>query len=218
MIDNWLYKTKLKKAITIFVKKFLFGKVSANSLTILGLILGLLSALFIFLSGILRWTLELVIISAILMSISYFTDVLDGTLARLEEPTTFGGILDMFCDRTVEVFIIIAIVSTDPFRLLWPGLFTLGAIILCITIFLVVGGAVKSEDLEETQKLLYYSHGIMERSETFIFLLLITLFSTFFLVWRLILFWIFSILIFITVLQRLRQAYIMFKIDENEEK
>ncbi len=218
MIDNWLYKTKLKKAITIFVKKFLFGKVSANSLTILGLILGLLSALFIFLSGILRWTLELVIISAILMSISYFTDVLDGTLARLEEPTTFGGILDMFCDRTVEVFIIIAIVSTDPFRLLWPGLFTLGAIILCITIFLVVGGAVKSEDLEETQKLLYYSHGIMERSETFIFLLLITLFSTFFLVWRLILFWIFSILIFITALQRLRQAYIMFKIDENEEK
>ncbi len=208
MIDNRLSKTKLKKAITIFVKKFLFGKVSANSLTILGLILGLLSALFILLSGILRWTLELVIISAILMSISFFTDVLDGTLARLEEPTTFGGILDMFCDRTVEVFIIIAIVSTDPFRLLWPGLFTLGAIILCITIFLVVGGAVKSEDLEETQKLLYYSHGIMERSETFIFLLLITLF----IVWRLILFWIFSILIFITALQRLRQAYIMFKI------
>ncbi len=214
MIDNWFYKTKLKKGITKFVKKFLFGKVSANSLTISGLILGLLSALFIFLSGILRWTLELLIISAILMFISFFLDVLDGTLARLEEPTTFGGILDMFCDRTVEVFIIIAIVSTDPFQLVWPGLFTLGAIVLCITIFLVVGGAVKSEDLEETQKLLYYSHGIMERSETFIFLILITLF----IVWRLILFWIFSILILITALQRLRQAYIMFKIDENEEK
>ncbi len=214
MIDNWLYKTKLKKVITKFVKKFLFGKVSANSLTILGLILGLLSAFFIFLSGILKWTLELVIISAILMFISFFFDVLDGTLARLEELTTFGGILDMFCDRTVEVFIIIAIVSTDPFQLVWPGLFTLGAIVLCITIFLVVGGAVKSEDLEETQKILYYSHGIMERSETLIFLLLITLF----IVWRLILFWIFSILIFITALQRLRQAYIMFKIDENEEE
>lgn len=207
MIDNWFQKSELKKAINKLVRKLLLGRISANSLTVIGLVFGLLSALFIFLSGIIDLVLECIIISTILMSLSFFIDILDGAVARMEEPTTFGGILDIFCDRTVEIFILLAIVSTDPIQLMWPSLFSLSAIILCITIFLIVGGVVvKEENLKEQQKVIYYSHGIMERTETFIFLIVITIFFP----WRVILLWFFAILIFITAFQRLRHAYIMF--------
>jgi len=206
MIDKWFQKSKLKKSLNKLVKRLLLGRISANSLTIIGLGLGLISALFIFLSGIIDLVLELIIISSILMGLSFFIDVLDGAVARLEGPTVFGGILDIFCDRTIEIVIILAIVSTDPISLMWPGLFSLSAIILCITLFLIIGGVVKEENLKEQQKVIYYSHGVMERTETFIFLIIITIFFP----WRVLLLWFFTILIFITVFQRLINAYKMF--------
>ncbi len=207
MIDKWLSKSKLKNGIEKLANKLLLGKISANQLTITGLIIGLSSSFFIFLSGILLWKLELIVCSIVLMVISFLFDVLDGAVARLEEPTIFGGILDIFCDRTVEVSIIIALVSTDPLILMWPGIFSLGAVILCITMFLLVGGSVKAKDLEESKKVIYYRHGLMERSETFLFLL----FTTIFIVWRFFLLWIFAALVFVTALLRLRDANIIFK-------
>ena len=206
MIDNWLSKTKLIKLFEKLVKKIFYKRVSANQLTITGLILGLASAILIFLSVRLQYTLALITLAAILMSISFFFDVIDGILARLEKSTIFGGILDIFCDRTVEIFLIIALVSTDPLNLMWPGIFSLGSIVLCITMFLVVGGAIKAEDLKETQKVIYYRKGLIERSETFIFLITITLVMSL----RIILMWIFAILIFITAILRLRDAYLIF--------
>jgi len=206
MLDNWLSKTKIKYVFDKLDQKVFLGRISANHLTIFGLVLGLLSAFCIFLSGILECVLELIIISAIFMTLSFFFDALDGALARLEEPTKFGGILDVFCDRTVEVVIILALISTDPLNLMWPGLFTLAAIVLCITMFLVVGGAVVAENLSENQKVIYYRKGFMERSETFIFLFLLTILYP----WRFILLWIFAILVFITAFLRLRDAYLIF--------
>jgi len=207
MIDKWLSKSKLKNGIEKLANKLLLGKISANQLTLTGLLIGLLSSFFIFLSGILLWKLELIVCSIVLMVISFLFDALDGTVARLEEPTTFGGILDIFCDRTVEVSIIIALISTDPLILMWPGIFSLGAVILCITMFLLVGGSVKAKDLEESKKVIYYRHGLMERSETLLFLL----FTTIFIVWRFFLLWVFAALVFITALLRLRDANIIFK-------
>ena len=211
MIDNWLSKTKIKKLIEKFVKKIFFGRISANNLTIIGLVLGLSSAFFIFLSAKIQYTFEFVFVAAILMTLSFFFDALDGILARLEGQTIFGGILDIFCDRTVETFIIIALISTDPELLVWPGIFSLGAIILCITMFLVIGGAIKAEELDETQKVIYYRRGLMERFETFIFLMIITLIIAL----RLIFLWLFAILVFITAILRLRDAFIIFKTKSN---
>jgi CDP-diacylglycerol--glycerol-3-phosphate 3-phosphatidyltransferase len=207
MIDKWLLKTKLSKLTEKIAKKLFFNKISANHLTLIALIIGVLSALFIFLSGVLIWRIELIICAAILMVISFFIDALDGALARLKGPTIFGGILDIFCDRTVEVFIIISIISTDPINLVWPGIFSLGAIVLCITMFLLVGGTVKVDQLEETKKVIYYRHGLMERSETLLFLLAITILYP----WRFLLLWIFAALVLITALMRVRDAYMLFK-------
>ena len=207
MIDKWLSKTKLNGFFEKFVRKLFFKKMSANSITLLALITGLLSSLSIFLSGFLIWEIELIICATSLMTLSFFLDVLDGALARIDKPTTFGGILDIFSDRMVEVLIIISIISVDQINLMWPGIISLGSIILCITMFLLVGGAVKGKDLEETKKVIYYRAGLMERSETFLFLIIITILIP----WRVIILWIFALLILLTALLRLRDAYLLFK-------
>lgn len=206
MIDKWLSKSKLNCTLEKLVRKLLSNRITANQITIMGFGIGLLSALFIFLSGRLVWELEFIIIGVVLMLISFFFDTLDGALARLEKPTTFGGILDIFCDRTVEISIILSIVSTNSI-LLWPGLLSLASIVLCITMFLLVGGAVKPENLEDNKKAIYYRHGLMERSETLIFLFLIAVLVPF----RLIILWIFFGLVLITALIRLKDAYNIFK-------
>jgi hypothetical protein len=94
---------------------------------------------------------------------------------------------------------------------MWPGVFSLGSIILCITMFLIVGGAIKTEELGDSQKVIYYRGSLMERSETFIFLLLLIILIP----WRSIILWIFSILVMLTALLRLRDAYIIFKVKLN---
>lgn len=207
MIDKWLSKTKFRTIIEKFVKRCLYNKISANQVTVLSLMIGLLSAFLIFLSGILIWKIELIISAAILLFISFFFDVIDGALARLEKSTIFGGILDIFCDRTVEVTIIISIISTDPFNLMWPGVFSLGAIVLCISMFLLLGAVIKEESIDEVKKVIYYRPGLMERSETFIFLLCSTVFVSL----RFFLLWIFAGLVFLTAILRLKDAYILLK-------
>ncbi|MFW9937833.1 MAG: CDP-alcohol phosphatidyltransferase family protein [Candidatus Thorarchaeota archaeon] len=208
MIDNWISKLKFKKSYEKFVEKLVSKTFSANQLTIIGLIFGLLAAFTIFMSGIfVDFSLFLICVSAILMTISFFIDTLDGPIARLKGPTVFGGILDIFCDRTVEISIIIAIVSTDTINLIYPGLFSLASIILCISMFLLVGSLSERHNDANKSKVIKYRKGLIERSETYLFLLAITI--LFF--WRVLLLWIFTILIFITALLRLRDAYILFQ-------
>lgn len=213
MLDNWLSRSRIKKGFEKIVKKVFYKRVSANKLTIIGLILGIFSALLIFFSKVLQYELELIILAVIAMCFSFFFDAVDGAIARLEEPSIFGGILDIFCDRIVEISIIIAIISTDPQILMWPGIFLLASIILCITMFLITGGIVNLENLEEGKKVIYYRKGLMERSETLIFLVLITI--LFFGALRFILLWIFAVLVFTTAVLRLRDSYIIFKSSSN---
>ena len=207
MIDKWLSKTKLNRFFEKVVRKLFFNKISANTITLLALTTGLLSSLSIFLSGMLIWEIELIICATSLMVTSFLLDVLDGALARIEGPTIFGGILDIFSDRAVEVSIIIAIISLDQTNLMWAGIISLGSITLCITMFLLVGGIVEAKDLEDTKKVIFYRKGLMERGETFIFLFLIMILFS----WRVIMLWIFAFLILLTAILRLRDAYLIFK-------
>jgi len=207
MLDKWLSKTKLRTLIEKFVRCVFYNKISANQVTVLALIIGGLSALSIFLSGILIWEVELIIVAAILMFLSFLFDAIDGVLARLEKSTVFGGILDIFCDRTVEVIIIISLVSTDPINLMWPGISSLGSIVLCISMFLLIGAVIKEDQLDEVEKVIYYRPGLMERSETFLFLFSITIIISL----RFLLMWIFAGLVFLTAILRLRDAYVLLK-------
>lgn len=208
MLDHWLSSSKFKESYEKFVQKLLKNKVSANKLTIIGLIVGLVSALFIFLSGIIQdYFLPLYLSSIILMIISFIFDTFDGPIARLEVPTEFGGVLDIFCDRFVEVSIIIAFVSTDPIRLIYPGLISLGAMVLCISMFLLSSILTNANEREKSLKVIPYRKGFMERSETFMLFLLIDIFFTL----RTILLWMFALFVLITAFLRLYGAYRIFK-------
>ncbi|MEJ2294119.1 MAG: CDP-alcohol phosphatidyltransferase family protein [Candidatus Lokiarchaeota archaeon] len=187
------------------MKKIIGEKLSANQLTLIGLTIGLLAAFFVYLSVILPFHFLYTILACIFLVFSFTMDTMDGVIARSGKPSQFGGILDIFSDRTVEIFIIISIVSTDPRNLIWPGLFSLGAMVLCISMFLITG--VISEQPQGTEKVIYYSQGIVERSETLIILFLLVLLIP----WRFILLWIFALLVFLTAILRLRDAYIIFK-------
>ena len=147
MIDKWLSKTKFKEGYEKFVRKIFLGRISANQLTIMGLVIGLIGSLFIYLGSVYtELMITLIALSVIFTIISFLIDTLDGSVARFEGPTIFGGILDIFCDRLVEVSIIIAIVATDPLNLVWPGMFTLAATVLCISRFLIIGGIIKRDE------------------------------------------------------------------------
>ena len=208
MIDSWLSKTKFKDVYEKFVRKFFLGKVSANQLTIIGLIFGLTGSFLIYLSSLLEDFLIIMIISSVsFVSISFFFDTIDGSVARYEGPTAFGGILDIFCDRLVEISIIISIVASDALNLIWAGMFSLAAIILCISMFLIVGGINKSNNVENTSKVITYQTGLMERSETFLFFLAMIILIP----WRLMLLWIFSALVFTTAILRLIKARKLFQ-------
>ena len=208
MIDSWLSKTKFKDMYEKFVRKIFLGKVTANQLTIIGLIFGLIGSFLIYLSSLFEELLLIMIISSVsIVSISFFFDTIDGSVARYEGPTTFGGILDIFCDRLVEISIIISLVASDSLNLIWAGMFSLAAIILCISMFLIVGGITKRNGVENTSKVITYQTGLMERSETFLFFLAMIILIPL----RLILLWIFSGLVFTTAILRLIKARKLFK-------
>ncbi|MFX1288949.1 MAG: hypothetical protein ACFFFY_10390, partial [Promethearchaeota archaeon] len=90
-----------------------------------------------------------------------------------------------------------------------PGIFTLAAIILCISMFLIVGGIINRDNLNKNSKVITYQGGLIERSETFIFLLAILILIPL----RSVILWVFAILIFLTALLRLRNAYQIFNLD-----
>ena len=208
MIDSWLSKTKFKDVYEKFVRKIFLGKVSANQLTIIGLVFGIIGSFLIYLSSLLEDFLIIMIISSVsFVSISFIFDTIDGSVARYEGPTTFGGILDIFCDRLVEISIIISLVASDSLKLIWAGMCSLAAIILCISMFLIVGSIIKENGVESTPKVIAYQTGLMERSETFIFFLAMIILIP----WRLILLWIFSALVFTTAILRLIKAQKLFK-------
>jgi phosphatidylglycerophosphate synthase len=135
----------------------LVGKVKPNTITILALLVGFLSAFSLFYN-------KYLCISLLLLS--GYLDILDGSLARLQGSSSkFGTLLDILSDRLVEIFIIIAIFINQPLQVLWVGFFMIVSISFCMYSFLLVG--MFSQNI--SQKSFYYSPGLIERAETFIF-------------------------------------------------
>lgn len=97
--------------------------------------------------------------------ISGLLDAVDGTLARQNGTAgRAGALLDIVCDRAVEVLVILA------FGLRFPDarlelLVLCGAIILSLTIFLTAAAALPST----ASKSFHYQAGLAERSEGFLF-------------------------------------------------
>jgi len=118
-------------------------------------------------------------IAFLALLLSGFLDTLDGSLARyLNLVTSKGAALDIVCDRIVELAVIIGLFFVDANVRALPSLVMLGSILLCITTFLVVGIFVENPSM----KSFFYSPGLIERGEAFIFFSIMILFPSTFMV------------------------------------
>lgn len=138
-----------------------------------------------------------------MLLLSGYFDILDGSVARLQgSSSSFGTILDILSDRFVESFIIIAI-FINQLDIAWVGLLMMMSIIVCISSFLLVG--IFSQ--KESSKSFYYSPGLIERAETFIFFIVMILFPNMVLILGLI----YTLLVLWTTLYRCYEFYVYDK-------
>lgn len=106
------------------------------------------------------------VLATVLIVLSGYCDSLDGTLARYTDCTSdTGATLDLLGDRLVEFLILWALFMIAPPTAANIVFAMLGASYLCVTTFLVVG--VFSHN--NSEKSFYYSVGLMERAEAFLF-------------------------------------------------
>lgn len=116
-------------------------------------------------------------IAIVLLLISGFLDTLDGTVARMTDKTSnMGGVLDIVSDRIVELAVMIGLYFVDPSDRALGTLAMLGSCYLCITSFLVVG--IFSPN--QSEKGFHYSPGLIERTEAFIFFIVMILWPRYF--------------------------------------
>lgn len=107
-------------------------------------------------------------LSVVLLWISGLLDVIDGKLARLtNQSSKSGAFLDMILDRMVEGFFVLGIVVATPEAAISVILFLI-SVIFNFSTFLAAGALMANTG----KKSMHYDVGLMERTETFIFLTL----------------------------------------------
>lgn len=189
MLEQRLSPTLQRCFFTPIAKK-LQTKLHANHLTLLGLGVGLLFIPLLLLG--------FPILALFCLGLSGLFDCLDGELARLTNASSpFGTVLDIMCDRVVEISVILALFLVDPNTRGLASLGMLSTILLCITSFLVTG--IFSE--KASNKSFYYSPGLIERAETFLFFGVMVLLPTHFIN----LAYLYSALVLYTTLKRLAE-------------
>lgn len=182
------YQKLLVNPMANFIAKYWHW--SANLVTLFSFIFGSLAAVAIY------YQVSWLAIGMILLS--GYCDTLDGTLARLQHQSTdIGSMLDILCDRYVEFILIMALFLVEPASRGIPSMLMLGSVLLCITSFLVVG--IFSEN--NSHRSFYYSPGLMERAEAFIFFIAMILIPA----WFAPLAYLFSFLVVLTALIRVIQ-------------
>ncbi len=138
-------------------------------LTLASLLTGSLAASFI--------ALGYVWIPTLLLLLSGYLDMLDGSLARFQGTSSpSGAVLDIISDRVVEFAVVLGLYLVQGSERGLLSLCMLGSIFLCVTSFLVVG--IFSQNT--STKSFHYSSGLIERAEAFIFFIALIVFPTFF--------------------------------------
>lgn len=173
----------------------------ANTVTLVGLVLGLASAGLIALDAP-GWALLPLVLSRL-------ADGLDGAIARATRKSDFGGYLDIFCDFVFYGAIPMGFVWTDPGGNGGAGAFLLASFYANGTSFL--GFAVLAEKRRMRTaargvKSLYFTGGLLEGAETIAFFVALCLFPGAFAP----LSWAFGTLCFITAGSRVLLAWRVF--------
>lgn len=165
-------------------------KLTPNNVTILALLLGVSTSIFLY--------FDMQIIAVTLLWVSGYLDAVDGTMARRSNSSSsFGTLLDIVSDRIVEVSIVL-VLGLKFVDVRYNLIVLTVCILMSMTIFLTVGALSEKKGV----KSFYYQAGVAERSEGFIFFSLMILIPSY----LGIITNIFSILIIITAIQRFLEA------------
>ena len=176
--------------------------VSANVVTCVGLVTGLLAALLI--------ALGQPLVALIPLAASRLADGLDGAIARASRPTDFGGYLDIAADFLFYGAIPMAFVWADPAGNGAAGAFLLTSFYVNGTSFLgyaVLAEKYRMQTRAQGIKSLYYSNGLLEGTETIGFFVALCLWPSHFAMMA----WIFGALTFATAGLRIWGAAKVFK-------
>ena len=171
--------------------KFLLRlKLTPNNVTILALLLGISTSIFLY--------FDMQIIAVTLLWVSGYLDAVDGAMARRSNSSSsFGTLLEIVSDRIVEVSIVL-VLGLKFVDVRYNIIVLTVCILMSMTIFLTVGALSEKKGV----KSFYYQAGVAERSEGFIFFSLMILIPSY----LGIITNIFSILIIITAIQRFLEA------------
>ena len=200
MFDRHIQKFT-QKPLSFFAK-IILKYLSASQVTIIGFIFGLIMCLFIF--------LELFFLAIIFFMLNRICDGLDGVMARLTAPTYLGAYLDIVLD----------FIFYSAFILIFGLIDSSNIVISCLLLFSYIctgttflAQAViqpkldliqKDESLDiDIPKSIYYSAGLIEGSETILFMILCLLFPNLYFFFGLT----FTILCLITALSRILIFY-----------
>lgn len=147
-----------------FADFFIKHNWSANGVTILALLFGCFS-------GVLAY-FEFHIIAVLVLWFSGLLDAVDGTIARKKGSTLFGTVMDITFDRIVEISVILGLALRYRDSMIWMLLLTC-SIILSMTVFLTTG--IMSS--KKSEKSFYYQAGLIERSEAFLLISAMVMFT-----------------------------------------
>jgi len=180
-----------KFLITPLVRRFHEAtEITPNHITFVAASVGLCAALAL-VNG-LPW------LALALLWLSGYCDMLDGSLARMQQNSSdLGTVYDIMSDRLVECALILALVAIHPEQSVMVGMLMLASVLLCVTSFLVVG--IFSD--QQSEKSFYYSPGLVERAEDFIFFTLMIILPQYFTALAVI----FCALVFLTTVIRIRE-------------
>lgn len=161
--------THCRKYIQPFIKKgakiAIKLNLSANNITVLAMLIGVLSGVLVF--------YDKLIISILCLWFSGYLDAVDGTIARETKSfSAFGTVMDITFDRIVESAVILGI-ALKYNDLSINSLFLTVSIIISMTIFLTTGPLAENKG----EKSFHYQAGLAERSEGFIMLSLMIIFK-----------------------------------------
>lgn len=166
---------------------------SANTVTAIGALVGLGAALSIAL-GHFAAGFVLIIVNRIL-------DGLDGAVARATSPTDLGGYLDIVSDYLFYASVPLAFAFVDPARNALPAAALLASFCLTGASFLTFAIVATKRSIETEahgRKAFFYSTGLIEGTETIVFLLIATASPMNFPI----LAWVFAALCVVTTAQR----------------
>lgn len=134
---------------------------TANQLTLLGFLLGMLAAFLI--------AFDAYLAGAVAILASRLLDALDGAVARLTQATDAGGFLDIALDFVFYASIPLAFAVSDPARNALPAAVLLAAFIGTGSSFLafaVMAAKRGLRNLATPNKSFYFLGGLTEASET----------------------------------------------------